>query len=547
LTFRVDENTEQENAMQEFIEKYRDQILGTLSGFDRLIFRGALRRLNYGWWDPQLQAVVAKGMEEYLWQNGILFKDYGVHVKKISEQLKGASLRAFREQQRPILFLRSPSTDKDKLAREIAAKQDIDSGLVCAISTLEPSPTFEHRATHIIRRERPSHVLYHYQIHPEFGWMHARIQTWFPFNVQIAINGREWLARQMGRQGLRYRQQDNCFVWLEDYERTQALMNQQLRSNWTELLEKLARDLNPIRERLFECYSSEYYWTTYQSEWATDIVFQDADFLKRLMPLLVRHGMLHFGSADVMRYFGRKVNQSGDIPGSFQGKLETDFKRRQEGERVKYRFNGNSTKFYDKAYTPYGSVLRAAETTLNTVSDFRVYRPKEGGPEEDLQWRPMRKGIADLARRAEISQKTNDRLIDALALVDDARSVQELTEHIQKATVWSGRRVRALRPWGDDRELLAAINQGEFLIHGFRNRDLQRLLYGDQASSPAERKRRSGSVSRKLRLLRAHGLIRKVPRTHRYHVTDSARVILLAVLTTAQTSLHGINQMAQAA
>jgi hypothetical protein len=197
--------------------------------------------------------------------------------------------------------------------------------------------------------------------------------------------------------------------------------------------------------------------------------------------------------------------------------------------------------------TRHGSVLRAAETTLNTVSDFRVYRPKEGGPEEDLQWRPMRKGIADWARRAEISQKTNDRLIDALALVDDARSVQELTEHIQKATVWSGRRVRALRPWGDDRELLAAIHQGEFLIHGFRNRDLQRLLYGDQASSPAERQRRSGSVSRKLRLLRAHGLIRKVPRTHRYHVTDSARVILLAVLTTAQTSLHGINQMVQAA
>jgi hypothetical protein len=112
-------------------------------------------------------------MEEYLWQNRILFKDYSGHVKKVSEQLKTASLRAFREQQRPILFLRSASTDKDKLAREIAAQQGIDSGLVCAMSTLEPSPTFEHRATHIIRRERQSHVLYHDQIHPGFGWMHA--------------------------------------------------------------------------------------------------------------------------------------------------------------------------------------------------------------------------------------------------------------------------------------------------------------------------------------------------------------------------------------
>jgi len=75
---------------------------------------------------------------------------------------------------------------------------------------------------------------------------------------------------------------------------------------------------------------------------------------------------------------------------------QIDLKRFQEGDRVKYRLNGNSTKFYDKAYSDYGSVLRGAETTLNQVQDFRVYRPKEGGPEDDLQWRPMRKGIADL-------------------------------------------------------------------------------------------------------------------------------------------------------
>ena len=70
-----------ENAMQEFINKYRDQINGTLSGFDRLVFRGSLWRLNYGYWDQDLQSVVAQGMEPYLWQNHILFKDYLDHVK----------------------------------------------------------------------------------------------------------------------------------------------------------------------------------------------------------------------------------------------------------------------------------------------------------------------------------------------------------------------------------------------------------------------------------------------------------------------------------
>jgi hypothetical protein len=153
----------------------------------------------------------------------------------------------------------------------------------------------------------------------------------------------------MGRQGQRYRQQDNCFVWLEDYERAQALM-EQLRSNRAELLEKLAQDLNPFGKGFSNVIAVNITGPRTNRNGPQTWFFQDADFLKRLMPLLVRHGMLQLGSADVMRYLGRKINQSGEIPASFQGKLETDFQRRQEGERVKYRCNGNSIKFYDKAY-----------------------------------------------------------------------------------------------------------------------------------------------------------------------------------------------------
>jgi hypothetical protein len=529
--------------MQQFIEKYRQEIAGTLTGWDRLIFRGSLRRLNFGYWDRELKAVVAQGMEEYLWQNGILFKDYAQHVKRVSERLRAATAKAFEKQGVPIIFERSASADKEKLARRVALERKIESGLVCAISTIEPSPTFEHRGTHIVRRERPCGVLYHYQLHPQMGWMHARIQTWFPFNIQVGLNGREWLARQMDQAGLRYRQEGNCFVWIEDYAQAQKLMDQQLESNWAEVLNGFARQLNPVQESIFEHYPASYYWTAYQTEWATDLVFGQASFLQRLMPLLVRHGLLSYSSADVLRYFGRKVNQSGAIPGNFNGTLETDLKRRAEGERVKYRMNGNSAKFYDKAYSPWGNVLRGAETTLNTVRDFRAYRAKEGGPEDELAWRPMRKGIADLHRRAEVSQKTNDRLLNALASVDDSRSVQELTADIQKHTTSGGRRVRGLRPWAEDQELLAAVNHGEFLINGFRNRDLQTLLYGAPAELPRDRRRRSAAISRKLRLLRSHGLIQKVSRTHRYHVTENGRAILVAVLTTAQTSVQQLNQL----
>src|SRR5260370_32272785 len=149
-----------------------------------------------------------------------------------------------------------------------------------------------------------------------------------------------------------------------------------------------------------------------------------------------------------MRYFGRKVNQSGEIPAYFNGTLQTDLKRHPEGERVKYSLNGNSAKFYDKAYSAVGSVLRGAETTINRVQDFRIYRPKEGGPEDDLQWRGMRKGIADLHPRAEGSQKTNERLLNALAEGDDTARGEGVKAGTSQKTILQGRPAQALRPLG---------------------------------------------------------------------------------------------------
>ncbi len=123
--------------------------------------------------------------------------------------------------------------------------------------------------------------------------------------IQIGINGREWLARQMNKAGVKYLQQDNCFVWIEDYQRAQQLMDGQLKTNWTELLGSWAQQLNPIREQVFGRCPAEYYLTRFQSEWATDVVFREAEYLKRLMrnarvSVLVPHGMLSFSSADVL-------------------------------------------------------------------------------------------------------------------------------------------------------------------------------------------------------------------------------------------------------
>jgi hypothetical protein len=529
--------------MQQFIEKYGDQITGVLSGLDRLVFRAAPRRLNFGYFDKNLKAFVARGMQEYCWQNKLLFKDYQKHVKAVSERVKKASLQPFRKRDLPVVYVSSPAVNKDELARNLAQKRNIESGLVCAISALEPSPTFEHRGTHIIRRTRPCHVLYQYQIHPKVGWTYARIQTWFPFNIQIGLNGREWLARQMDQAGLQYVQAGNCFPWIEDFERAQKLLDEQLKTHWPELLNSFAHQLNPLYQEILALYPSPYYWTCFQSEWATDLVFRDAAALQRLMSMLVPHALSSFSCKDVLRYFNRRINQSGEIPANFHGAAQINLKQYPEGQRLKYALDGNSIKNYDKAYTVCGNVLRAAETTINNVKGLKEYRTKEGDPDGPQDWLGLRKGIAGIYRRVEISRLANNRAIAALASIDSSSRVEELTEAIQRRRKWEGGEVRALRPWAEDKELLRAVGRGEFQIQGLRNRDLQALLYHAPAVTVIEQRRRSAAVSRKLRMLRAHGIIKKITGTHRYVVTKAGLEIIVAVLTTARTSVNQLNRL----
>ena len=89
-----------------------------------------------------------------------------------------------------------------------------------------------------------------------------------------------------------------------------------------------------------------------------------------------------------------------------------------------------------------------------------------------------------------------------------------------------------------------AVSRGEFTINGFRNRDLQRLHFAQPPVTPADARRRSAWVSRKLRPLRAHGLIYKVAGTHRYHLTKAGRIATTAILTALRSSVRQLTTIA---
>jgi hypothetical protein len=231
-----------------------------------------------------------------------------------------------------------------------------------------------------------------------------------------------------------------------DWGQAQQLMNAQLQAKWPELLDGIAHLLNPIHEEIFRRFPLHYYWSTYQSEWATDIVFRTPEDLRRLYPLFVHHAMTTFSSPDVLRFLGKKLTAAGQVPGHVTGEVTSDLKRRQEGVRIKHRYNQNSVKLYDKAYTPVGSVLRA-ELTMEDPEGFQVYRRPEGEPDGPLAWLRMRKGIADLHRRAEVSQKANERYLDALASVDDSTTLRELVGRVRSRSPGAASECERCTPW----------------------------------------------------------------------------------------------------
>lgn len=514
--------------MTRFIQQYGDKLIGILSGFDRLVFRGTLRTIAF-----------VAGMFGFMCSRRILLKNFGRFAQVATEQLKAASLAKANELHRPVLYLPSSNDSKEVIAREIAKRDGISDGLVCVLKCVEPCRSFdiyrnrEAKRLELVSRERKCEYLYHYMIDPVFGFMYARIQTWLPFNIQIGINGREWLSRQMDRAGIAYHREDNCFPRIDDVARAQKLMDEQLRLHWPSALNRLARVLNPAHATILGTRRLTYYWTVYQSEWATDIMFQDQTTLTELYHRLARHGISAFSSGDVMRFLGGKVN------GNFQGQIVSDYKNRPEGIRIKHFVGKNSLKAYDKP-----GILRI-ETTIHDASGIKVFRPKEGDGCGKRTWQPMRKGIADLHRRAQVSQASNDRYADALAAADTTTSIGKLVADLDRSVRWKGRRVRALHAWAsDDLDLFRAVNRGEFKLNGFRNRDLQALLFATAAKTPEERRRRSARVSRLLRLLRAHRLIRKMPLANRYKLTEKGQEVLTAILAVQDVSLAQLNKAA---
>lgn len=520
--------------MQSFLSRHTANVKGVLSGWDRIRFRGTIRWL-----------ATTQGLGTFLGTLRILLKDFRDWASVLTSQLKEGGQQTAERTGRPLIYLASSRVRKETLAMEIAERDGITEGLICVFTCVEPCHTFSvgpnPKLKRLELRNGPGKCLhqYFYLMHPELGLMHLRMQTWLPFTIHLCMNGRHWLARQLRAAGIGFSQRENCFVDVEDVAVAQSLLDQQLQMDWASLFNGLLDEVQPAFATLFGSQRLDYYWSAEETEWATDVMFDSPESLGAVYPGLLQHAMQHFGSADVMRFLGRP-GTTQRIHHRFSGDVVTTLKTRPEGTRIKHALNRNSLKMYDKQM----SVLRV-ETTINDPRDIKVFRPKEGDPQGPKSWQRLRKGVSDLHRRSQVSQQSNSRYLEALSAVDHDEPLCQLVRSICRPTQWKSQRIRALSPFSEeDGRLLESICRGEFRINGFRNRDLLPLLFESKRMSAEERKRHAAKITRRLRLLRGHGLIRKVPHTHRYQLTRKGERITTAILAAKQASSKQLMELA---
>jgi len=505
--------------MNTFIAKFSGLIVASLSCFDRVVFKGYLPFC----YQAKLESFVDHVLK-------IRRKDFMAWAQKKSQALVDHAKRLGAPSPGGYEYMQGKCRKKDDLVMPILRAHRVREGLICVRCFQECCRSFKlmvgRGRPRLVCRRRPQRGVYYYYLDRELGLIHVRQETWFPFTIQITVNGHEWLARQMHKKGLGFCLQDNAFTELDDPRQAQRIADRLTHLNWVRILNRLARQANPLLQQRWLRGWHQHYWVTDQAEYATDLLFRDRAALAGLFPRLLDHATLNFSSADILGFLGRRWH------GRFDGEGLTDCKKdRCPGARVRHRRKKNWLKMYDK----FALILRI-ETVINDPREFKVRRRRMRHGRRRMVWCPMNKGVTNLYPYRAAAAAANERYLQALAVVNNPAPAYRQLKPLATRKVHMGRSYAGFNPaCREDIDRFAAILRGSHLIRGFRNADIRIALFGTprgatHAARGETRRRQSSQITRLFKRLHVRGLILKVPHTRRWYVTASGQELLGAAV-----------------
>lgn len=498
--------------MNTILEQYQDKINGSFSFFDRMIIKGHIR-----------QFFSPSGKKYFLSEKNVLLKDFSAYASSVTDELVSHVEQMTSDAKRPLIYLTSAKTPKEETALSVLKEHPVDEGLICTLSVVECCQTLQPKKKdngllELSTVNRKCKYYYFYYLDKKFGFMHVKLQTWFPFLIQFYINGREMMKHIFDENGISYRMYDNSFFEISDIPKAQELADKFDSKSLCRQLDLFAHKVNPYLDTIENVFHQGYHWCVDQCEYATDVMFKSREALEDIYPSLVEHAFYDFKCTDVFSFLGRKLDAK------FLGEAVSDYRKRPTGWRIKFKMKSNSIKMYDKF-----SSLRI-EMTINDPKEFKIYKEvchRDGTTSK--RWVPMGKSIANLYRYAEISKAANKRFLNSMHNVIPVKSIEkEINSICGKKTV-NGKIYTGYNVWSAEVfRLFEELSDGKYLIRGFTNMELRKTLSNGFPDMPQER----GRMSRELSKLRAHGLIRKIPHSRRYLVSDKGRRIMGALIET---------------
>lgn len=488
--------------MTTLTERYAKKIRGTISCYDRVVIQGTLPGFCY-----------AEGMTSFLYSQNIRVFDYAKFAEPLRDVIRDNAESIAVKNHLQIEYIQKKNFRKEDRIHDIIKKRGSHPGLVHIFSALEPCTSYKpwhDKNTHKTFLKYDSGKCLHYYfyfIDPVLGLAYVRVPTWCPFRLQIYFNGHGWLASQLNRKNVAFKLLDNAFAEISDFKKAQTIADSFNAECIHKILDSFANLYCPVIKQ----FRLSYHWSIMQAEYATDIVFNSQSELKTIYDNISRTAIHAVKAENVATFLSKKLH------GNYQDEVGNRFNTRIQGTRIKHSMGPVSIKMYDK----YSLILRV-ETTVNDVSFFKHYREveqKDGTT--SMQWAQMKKGIYSLASLQRLLLAANMRYIAFISELDDNTTGTDRLNKISKTVIEDEHTYKGFNLFDDDdQNLFEIIASGEFNISGFQNKTLRRKMpvySGNQ-------------MSRILKRLRIHGLIRKIARTYKYYLTPLGKHVVVTGL-----------------
>jgi hypothetical protein len=491
------------------VKMYQGDINGVLYCYDRVLLNATASSFGY-----------PDGMAMFFNQRGYRIFDFAKIFTPITDKIKENAEKLAEENGLKIEYIRKTKAFRKEDRIAAIAEGRVEEGLVHIFSALEINKTYQPwhdkpgGRTYFKSDNTKCLTYYFYFIDREFGLCFMRVPTIAPYKVDFYFNGHNWLETKLRKRGIPYQKADNAFTHIADFAEAQRLSDQIRVEDLHKALDIFIKRFCPMPDE----WELSYNYTIRQVEYACDILFKSEEALKPLYDNIIKTAMHTVTPDNIANFLGKRFSVL------FEGEVGSKLGRRIPGTRIKHQMGEISVKIYDK----FGKILRI-EVTSNDVSQLKVFRDvhrRDGSIIQQIA--PVKKSIYSLFALIGVFKNACNRYLEFISSFDGPTDGLKKLDRVTETATENDKNYKGFNFFcKEDEKILLSVANGKFTLKGITNKELRKLLP----------EKEPWQISRILKRLRIHGLIKKIGNSYKYYLTRLGKQVIVAGLNFKNMSL----------